>query len=1014
MERNVLALVTATGVFIVYFLCLPSSVGYWDSGEFIASSYKLQVSHPPGASFYTLVNAALLGLFSVQKVAFVSHVISAFWGALSTFMLFNITWKIAERLEIKAPTFLLFSAAFLASTSMAFMETFWGSSVVTEVYTMSFAFFLGLFWVTLEWFWTNEKHKEQKLLLLFCLLYGLSATIHLINLAIIIPVSVLVVKKKFRFSFFAILIGVLASIIMFFFIQGVLIKGVLKLGHVLDVFFVNQLGTSVNVGMLFLVVLIGVMLLSLFFFSVFKKKFDVRILSLGLLFFYLGLLPYTTLIIRGMSQPSITNDTATSQKLLDYITASQFGVDKIPLLYGENYTAPLDAEHPYSEGKAMVQYDSKSKKYRESIANSAPVLHYDERFKTFFPRMYHTHPLSISGYNSWTKVKGKEVAPELEGNTLTPTFKENFNFFLNYQLYWLNLRYFLWNFAGRQNHYKANGTIKYGNWQSGFSFIDHSIFGKETFISTYLKETGTSFYLIPLFLGLIGFFAFRKHYALLLTLLLMFLTFGVGITLFVNPTPLSLEIRERDYIFLGANIIFCIWIGGSVLVLYRLFTFIENQHIRTVMVTVLCVVGCPLLFLVQGYSNQKKDDSLFVKGLAKLFLDSCPKDGILITNGDNTTFPLWYLQEVEGYRTDVRVVNFEMLKLDWYVESLNRKQYDSERILLRLDRSMYSRDKNYRIPLNQEVDRFVDVPLLMDFLSDHSKGVEINSKKRKYFPSSKFSIAVDSIKVAAYLPKSVTQFFRHKYVNRMNWNYRKASYSKGELAVLDVISSNINERPICFANIGDKTHFLGLEQYMLQRGLVGLLAPYIKANQKDNPKIIDFETSTKLFYDPQYFSKVAIEDLSDVSKTYVQNILRRNHYFLAQGFEEYNLFSRGLNVLDKSIALFPNEKVPFAQYAFNMGKLYNKMRGRAESKELCFTTMKNFKSDLDWLVSFDPPNKIRNVQYLKKKVSMYEQMLQESRKIYHQRARELKAIFDEEFMPVYESWLERNDPYSKF
>ncbi|WP_405207557.1 protein O-mannosyl-transferase family [Aquimarina sp. LLG6339-5] len=1006
-------------VFIIYSICSPKTITFWDSAEFISSNYKLQATHPPGTPFYTLLSNVLLSVFPTSVVALISNLISSLFGALTVTCVYFLTKKIATKLikqtdEIYAK-WLPSISGILSGLTLAFIHSFWIASTETEVYTLSFLLLVLIWYIAILWQESDDSKTAFRLLLLIGLLLGISAGVHLINLSLVIPLSIIFVYKKYTLSIKNISIGLVAGIMMFFGIYGITIQGFLKVAHHLDVYLVNDLNASMNTGLIALCLLLIGALASLTVYARKKSNILLHTISLFTLFFYIGISSYGISVIRANAKTSVSNGPINSIELLSYIRAEQFGLGGVPLVRGHFYNAPLDSKRPFVDGNPILRYNPVEKQYIEVDDGFFSQENYAREFSTFFPRMYSRKRSDISGYNSWTAVQGEPVSYSISGKTETltkPTLSENLGFFYNYQVHWLYLRYLCWNFVGKQNDYKGTGTILNGNWISGINAIDKSRIGDINKIPDYYKNDSSkdAYYFLPFILGIVGLFLLRKSPVHLFTSLLFFLTFGIGIIIYVNPTPTSILIRERDYIFVASFIPFCMWIGLSVIQLYRWFSFISQNRIRLTISAVLISIASPIQLFAKGWDDHSRNSSSFAYSFAKSYLDSCPQNTVLITNGDNMTFPLWYLQEVENYRTDIRIINFDQLTLGWYIEKLKLKMNTSDGLNISIPSELYQKGPQSLLPLKKETDQPADVNRLFKFLSDPKTQIPWNGKKTHYIPSQAFSLSVDTTKFAKnlYLRKQLNL----QLLPKVNWKLEKDFYAVNDLTLLNIIQENIHQRPIAFVINGNTNHYIGLKQFTIQRGFIDLLAPVRRAKPGLNPKIVD----TQMMY-PFITEKVNFEGLNDPEefiddeeKVYASDILRRSYYFLAQALLEENRPNEAIKILDKCTTQFPNKTILFKQYAFALGKLYFKAGNPEKGNDICLKSIKNLENELIWLISFDPPNPIINVKYATRVKNMYFQMLNQYNSLNPNKTKKLKEDY-QKLESSYKMWYSNNWPY---
>ncbi|MQP51248.1 MULTISPECIES: DUF2723 domain-containing protein [unclassified Flavobacterium] len=1020
-KEKVIELTLFIFIFLVYAFSVSNTITFWDSAEFITSSHNLQASHPPGAPFYTLFSNFILLFFPASWAAIISNLISVFFGALTIVLLYKITrfiaYKILEGSPSKNNSVIAIFAGLGSALTLSFSTTFWTVSTEAEVYTMSSFLLLLVFYLMLLWNASEEVIKSRKILLGIAFLLGLSIGVHLINLSIIIPLSILCLHKKKGLDWKNVIITLFSSIILFLVIYTIGIQGFLKVASFIDIQLVNNYNWPVNSG---LFVLIGMFSVVLFFGLKNAKKKRKRItfnVLLAILFFALGTSSYIMPFLKNAVITPFSNQIATSNDLLKYIQAKQFGVDNIPLLKGAIFNAPLDKDFPFLNSEPIVSYDAESNRYVTTDDGKYSKINYANEFDMFFPRMFSQKPISATGYSNWVNIKGEKITYPVKGKAtdlLKPTFTENLTFFKNYQIDWMYSRYLFWNFIGRQNENKGTGDVLNGNWISGVNAFDKYKIGDKSVIpDTYQNDkSNDGYYFLPFILGILGLFALRKNKAYFFTTLIFFLTFGLGIIVYLNPVPESVLVRERDYIFLGSFIVFSLWVGLSIIIIYTWLSKITSEKVKIGIVSVVVFSCAPFQLLAKNWDNHQRKKDNFAYDLGKAYLDSCPKNAILITNGDNFTFPLWYLQEVESYRTDVRVINFDQLNLESYIDKLKYKSLDSEPINFTFSKVNYIEGNPKLFPLKKETGQPADVKLVLEFLNNEKTKINWNGKQQHYIPADVFKVAIDSSKFEYNLFDS--KALKANYVSAIAWKYSKDFYALNELMLMDIIQNNIHEKPICFAVNGQFDHYLGLQDFMIHEGFVEVLSPMIRRNKELNPKIVDTKRVYSLLMETMPFGKFnnETEFIRFENREYIQSIVRRNYYFLAQALIEDGENDKAKLVLDKCLLSFPSKTIAYKQFAFALGKLYYRIGDSQKGEEVCLKAMDNVWEELQWITSVDNPgNPILNVKKASKLKEMYEQMINQLANYNSEEANKRKMEL-EAFTRHFSIWLSKNWPYN--
>lgn len=1002
-------------IFLVYTISAPNTIAFWDSPEFIASNYTLQASHPPGAPFYTILCKFLLSFFPASKAALISNLISAFFGALTCTLLFRITINITKRITVKTERKFSLSIPLLsgivAALTLAFSDSFWTAATEAEVYTLSFALITGMMYLMLLWEQTSTRTKEIKYAFFIAFLLGISTGVHLITIAIVIPFSVIIAHKKFGLTIKSFFLSILAGCAAFVIIYSFMVQRLIKLANSLDIWLVNTFETSLNSGILMILLLIIIAVSLLLYFTKKRHKTQLHHITLGTVFFLVGMSSFFMPMQRSDVNLMIADSIQNSNKMLQYVRAEQFGVGAIPLVKGPVYNAPLDKDVAFVDGQPEYRFNEKTKTYDITHDGKFKEVNYAKEFTMFFPRLFDKG--DAEKYKAWTPIYGEAIKYPVRGEVVTiqkPTFTENLSFFINYQTIWLNARYLFWNFIGRQNDHHGLGYIKDGNWISGISFFDESRIGEQAVIPAFYKnhKGNDAYYFLPFMLGILGIIALWKYKPYFWMTLLLFLTFGIGITIYVNPVPSSILIRERDYIFIGSFIIFALWIGLSVVFLTNVLKIIKNPKTRVGIVAGFVLLAAPLQLLAKGWDNHQRGHDTFAYDFGKAYLDACPPQAILITDGDNMTFPLWYLQQVEGYRTDVRVVNFDQLNIDTHIENLQKAAFDSKPVKINLDRSFYVSGVEKLIPLQEETKDAAVLPILFEFLKKDDTRINWNGRMRHYIPSTSFTIPIDTLQIQKLFNP---QQLNASYTTSITWTHAKNFYGLNEIVLMNVLQNNINERPICFAMNGKKRHQINLEPYLIQHGLVNILAPIQRTNPEVNPKIVD----TDMMY-PYIMNQVNFEGVNNADKfirnenvTYAREILRQNYYFLAQALLEEGKTQKAITVLDECIKLFPNETIPFKQFSFAIGKLYIRVGKTQKGTTICKTAMQNIWDELQWMTSFNPPYPIINVRHAYRLKEMYYQMMQQFPQGIQNAP--VSAQTFRSFDRAFQTWQKRNWPY---
>lgn len=724
----------------VYLMTIEDTASLWDCGEYITAAYKLEVGHPPGAPLFMVFGRLFSFFASPDKVAVWINALSAFSSSFTIlFMFWSLTLLLKKIVlnrskEItRSDEFAIFAGAAIGSLAYTFSDSFWFSAVEGEVYAMASLFTAIIFWAILKWDEEMALVQNGELsitanpnrwILLILFLLGLAIGVHLLGILVVPAIGYMIFfRVKPVTNLTSVLLTGIVSIFTLGFIQEGIIPGSVSMASNFEVAFVNSLGLPFYTGTIFFfLLLIGACILGVFYAQK-KRKTILYNAMMGLIFLLIGYGSFAVIVIRSNANtPLDENDPENLVTLHSYLKREQYG--SAPILFGNHwnslrageemtaegpqllsregwkdlspyylrrfvvlendiavkaFTKKADAEKWVSENDGAFLIEEKYYESNASIRKQA-VATYSQ--STFFPRMYSSdNPLHQQGYENWSGYdpnddKGTEIGRD--GKRL-PTFGENLTYFFRYQVNWMYIRYFMWNFSGRQNDIQGHGDNMRGNWISGINFIDEARLGSQEFAPHYTtnNQAHNKFYLLPLILALIGlvFHAYRAPKDAFV-LFLAFLFTGFAILIYLNQKPF--EPRERDYAYAGSFYFFAMWIGIGVFAIYDfLLKKIKNGNTSALAATALGAV-VPLIMGAQGWDDHDRSGKTSARDLAYNYLQSCEKNAIIFTNGDNDTFPLWYLQEVEGIRTDVRVCNLSLMGTDWYTNQMKMKAYSSD------------------------------------------------------------------------------------------------------------------------------------------------------------------------------------------------------------------------------------------------------------------------------------------------------------------------------------------------
>ncbi len=950
----------------VYFLTLEPTASWWDCGEYIATAYKLQVGHPPGAPLFQLLGRffTLFAFGDLENVALMINVMSALSSSFTILFLFWTITMLSKKIMVSSSNKLpsmgegwaIIGAGVVGSLTYTFSDSFWFSAVEGEVYAMSSLFTAIVFWAILKWEEVADQRTGYRWLLLIAYIMGLSIGVHLLNLLAIPAIVYVYYYKKHTYSHKGFIIAGLISLAILVIIMYIIIPGTVELAGKFELFFVNSLGMPFDTGtIIYFLILTGLIAGGLFYTSK-KGKVIWNTVILAFLFILIGYSSFFMLVIRANANTPINeNDPKDAVSLLSYLNREQYGT--WPIFHGQYYNAPV-VDH--ADGNPVYMQDEKKGIYviKDDRKGTIPV--YDERFTAIFPRMWsNTKPQHKTYYEHFGEIEGRPISvPDGNGGTkviYSPTFGENLKFFFRYQVNHMYMRYFLWNFAGRQNNLESQGEINKGNWISGIGFLDSMRLGDQNNLPSSMKNpANTKFYFLPLILGLIGlFFQLSKSKKDTWVVALLFILTGFAIIIYLNQTPL--QPRERDYAYAGSFYAFSIWIGIGVLGLYNaLQKRMGNKVMAAGIVSIASLVLVPGIMAEQGWDSHDRSGKYAAADFAKMYLDSCEPNSILFTNGDNDTFPLWYVQEVENYRTDVRVVNYMLSSGDWYVSQMGRKVYDSDRLPLTINQDFYKKKGGY-VPIFERVEE-AELMDAIKFIEDDNKGTRIPLQDGKwidYMPTKKLTYKIDKDAVIASGTVAIED--SAKIVDIMEWPIRQGGLFRNDLMLLDLIATNNWERPIYFGNPNSHAKVLGVDKYCHLEGVVYRFKPTIATNFISKIGGVNSDRTYEVIMDENVkWGRLNQDDVKlDRESERNSGMAKQNYVRLAQSLLLEKKYDSVVKVLDRGIEMFPHKKFPFDHYMVSWADFYYQCDEIEKANELAKTIADRYEEDLSYYTSLN-------------------------------------------------------------
>ncbi len=887
------------------------TASFWDAGEYIATSAKLQVGHPPGAPFFQMMGA-FFALFATgqQNIAVMVNFMSVFSSAFTILFLF---WTITlllkklssfKTLDSTSERIGFFGSAAVGALAFCFSDSFWFNAVETEVYAMATLILSVLFWMGLRWEQEMNTARGDRWLLMIAFVIGLSFGVHFMGLLTIPAIGMIYYFKNYKTVTVKgfIYANLIATAILLFIFKLLLPLTLAFFGNA-EVFFVNSIGLPFNSGTL----IAALLFIAFFYFSLKltskKKWINLNTGVLSVLFVLIGFSCWIMIPIRANANTVINeNSPSDARLLLAYYNLEQYPETK--LFYGPMFSdiyAGQDPSEPFIDDKPKYERDYESGRYK--IVN----FWKDARFNSnsahngFLPRLWSsdhagnymnfTEPLEFSiksSYRSNPQLQQKinEFREEIADGSISgdqyhdflkqyspylniekPSFISNLKFFFEYQLGYMYWRYFMWNFTGRQNDKQGEYNVLNGNWLSGIPFIDEIRLGNQAELheDALNNKARNTYYFLPFILGLIGlYFLYQQDPKRFWVLMLFFLFTGIALKVYLNERPF--EPRERDYALVGSFYVYAIWIGlGCMGLIHWAQQFIKSKSVPPAFVTI-CLLAVPLLMGSQNWDDHDRSDRYTAQSMARSYLQSIQKDkgAMIFTIGDNDTFALWYAQDIEGYRTDVRTINSSLLGTDWYIDQMKRKTYESEPIPSQMTHDLYAygvRDVIRYQPVLDSVSW--DIKDLMNWIaSDHPQtkikdlmrktGNDINQlpesqQEGVFYPTRKIRIPVNKenvLKSGVVNPEDAD-----KIVPFIDIDLPESAILKNQMMMLDIVANNDWERPIYFTGGSySDSEYLWMKKYLQLEGLVYKLVPIKTDLGKDNPYLMG-RIDADLMYD---------------------------------------------------------------------------------------------------------------------------------------------------------------------
>ena len=906
---------------IVYGLTVEPTASLWDCPEFIACGYKLEIGHPPGAPVFMLAANLFSQLASdPSQVALMVNLLSALLSAGCIFFLFLTVTHLSEKLIVKSErqrvgdgtsgmkfatatpslsqVITIEACGMVGALAYTFSDTFWFSAVEAEVYAFSSFLTALMFWLILKWESEMDKPGSTRWIVLIAYITGLSIGVHLLCLLCLPAMSFVVYfRRTKRVTWRGMLKALIAGGLLVAVILFGLIPGVVKLGGWFELLFTNVLGCPYNTGLICYILLLTVTIV-IAYYKV--KRRTVRLSLACLLMMLIGYSSYGVIIIRANAQtPMCENAPDNIFSLGSYLNREQYG--KTPLFYGPAYCSEIDR---VAKGEYLVPRQKEGQAVYRPVADSTKreyeVVRHDIEYlyknNMYFPRMHSSrHTKAYEDWKGYGSATERRELGGVEKKNGVPTAAENLRFFLSYQVNFMYWRYFLWNFVGRQNNIQGHGEVEHGNWITGFRWIDDWLLGCDTSkLPSDLKENKgrNVFYGLPLLLGLVGMlWQWRKGSKgkqQFLVVMLLFLMTGLAIVVYLNQTPL--QPRERDYAYAGSFYAFAIWIGLGVGMISEKVRVKSTKYAS--LMAILSAMACllvPLQMASQTWDDHDRSGRYTCRDFGANYLNSMQREGhpIILTNGDNDTFPLWYNHEVEGVRTDTRVVNMEYLQTDWYIDQMKRQAYDSPPLPISLSHEDYKEGRMEYVPIDTD------------------------------------SIAIGPATISLK---------------------GKQGLFKNELIVLDMLLQANWERPVYMSISMGPDILPFLRDHLVLEGLAYRISPTATTQRIDVERLYD-NIMHRFRYGGLSTKGIYVdEDVKRMANTHqlIMGVLIDS--LLHQGD-----IKRALNVCHKWQKEMPQENVPYTEYALSMARCYYMARQPEQGDEIVSDLLRRSDEWLFWI-----------------------------------------------------------------
>ena len=1002
--------------FVVYSLTVEPTASYWDCAEYISTSAKLQIGHPPGAPLFQMLGA----VFSIlapnnEQIAYTVNMMSVTSSAFTIIFLFwSISLLVKKILGIgktvkKNELIKVFGSSFLGALTFTFTDSFWFNAVEAEVYAMATLILSVLFWLGLKWESEFDDERSDKWLILISFVIGLSFGVHFMGLLALPSIGIIYYFKKYsKFNFKKFLIANIISVSILLFIFKFLLPSTLKLFGYLEVFFVNDLGLPFNSGTIFTGFLIVSTLYYLFNYSIKNRLYLFNTILLCLTFIFIGFSSWLMIPVRSNADTVINeNSPKDARSLLAYYNLEQY--PDTFLFYGPMFTdayAGQDLDEPYKDDKPKYEKDYNLNRYVIVNDWENGKINSNKNHRGFFPRMWSdNNALNYIKYYGFlnfeikkefknnsqieeivndfkNEINNEDVSAEEFNEFLSnfssyieiekPSFLSNLNYFLSFQVGYMYFRYFMWNFSGRQNDNQWKFDVENGNWLSGIKYIDEVRLGsQENLPSDSINNKSRNIYfMIPFILGILGLFILLKiDFKTFWPVFLLFIFTGIALKFYLNERVF--EPRERDYALVGSFYAYSIFIGLSFLFFLKKIKNYLNENYSS-LISLIIVSACPLLLAYNNWDDHDRSNRYTAQTLAKAYLDSIEEDkqSIIFTIGDNDTFALWYAQEIEEHRTDVRTINTSLIATDWYMDQMKRKAYKSDPVKSQLTHKQYAYGVRDYIKYEELIDSVRwDLKDFMNWISSDNERTKYKFLLEQYgYEKSDLNEIPKFTQNMIFYPTNKIRFFVNKdnvlnsgvvkkenenlIVDYIDIDLPKSGLYKNQILMLDILSKNDWERPIYFTGGSYKdSEYLWMKDYLQLDGLVYKLVPIETPLNPENPYQmgrIDANTMYEIVKKWEWGNSESDKIYHDPETRKNSITFRSNLHRLAEEFISLGDNYKALEILNLSFEKLPIEYFGYYSLSEPYINSYYKIGEKEKSRNLFLKIEKKYHEQINY------------------------------------------------------------------